>query len=520
MLPAKSRWAKQPSGLYLADTQGPFGRGLLRVWNHSALPTEVDAAGSGKVLELKSSVVQGPGHISYATATGSDPNSADGGEIAFSGLTGYSVLSVAMPVGTLVARQALWSLSGGGTLGFGAGYSTPSQAFAYTIGNGSFLAEGGTGTFVSGERAVYICTYSNAASTTAVVYKNGRVAHSGTPSGVGAVATATYRFRPGGGKITDSELLTWQGRIWLTAVWNRALSAAEAAAVSSNPWQLFQPRRIWVPVTAGAAGDASVALSGASATSAAGTLIGAAGASAALSGASSTSSAGTVTASVGTNAAVTLDGAGTASSAGTLAAAAGAAATLAGATTTAAAGTLVGAGTSADATVALVGTSATASAGVLGAEGDPIASTGGGGLPVWLAREVRKKLRERQEQEAALEKIEAEPAPQPAVQKKAAKVAAVLAPMAAPKVAPAVPQRVQVDVVPMARDWLAEWTQRHGVRLAPAAYAELIDVASSAMVGVPHDFAAPMIDQRSMQAAIQQYETARRQQEDELLMMM
>jgi hypothetical protein len=80
--------------------------------------------------------------------------------------------------------------------------------------------------------------------------------------------------------------------------------------------------------------------------------------------------------------------------------------------------------------------------------------------------------------------------------------------------------RVQVDVVPMAREWLAEWMQKQGMQLAPSAYADLMNDAALAMLGVSHDTAEPIIDKRNLQAAIQQYGTARRQLDDELLMLM
>jgi len=46
----------------------------------------------------------------------------------------------------------------------------------------------------------------------------------------------------------------WRGaqRTYLAAFWSRALSDDELFALSANPWQLFQPRRIWVPTIASA----------------------------------------------------------------------------------------------------------------------------------------------------------------------------------------------------------------------------------------------------------------------------
>lgn len=42
--------------------------------------------------------------------------------------------------------------------------------------------------------------------------------------------------------------------------WNRALSDAEAREVSLNPWQLFEPRRLYSPTAAGGAGSNTIAV--------------------------------------------------------------------------------------------------------------------------------------------------------------------------------------------------------------------------------------------------------------------
>lgn len=42
------------------------------------------------------------------------------------------------------------------------------------------------------------------------------------------------------------------GDIYLAACWSRALSDSEVTSLAGNPWQLFAPRRIWVPQAAGA----------------------------------------------------------------------------------------------------------------------------------------------------------------------------------------------------------------------------------------------------------------------------
>lgn len=121
----------------------------------------------------------------------------------------------------------------------------------------------------------------------------------------------------------------------LIAVWARELSAGEYAALHANPWQLFAPRRIWVPVSAAGGSDVSVNLTGASSTLSAGSLSSAVAQS--VSGAAVTLSTGTLVSAVEQ----ALSGAVGTFSAGTITAAA--AYTLAGQDVTAAAGTPISA---------------------------------------------------------------------------------------------------------------------------------------------------------------------------------
>ncbi len=92
-----------------------------------------------------------------------------------------------------------------------------------------------------------------------------------------ASAAETVALQQGSGIIVSgysSASVTgpWNGDIYLTAIWNRPLSAGEVFAVSRNPWQLFAPvgrRRAYsIP----ASGGASLAASASDATSAAGAL--------------------------------------------------------------------------------------------------------------------------------------------------------------------------------------------------------------------------------------------------------
>ena len=43
----------------------------------------------------------------------------------------------------------------------------------------------------------------------------------------------------------------WYGDLWVAFQWNRALSDAEIASVSANPWQLFEPDAFYLPIQTG-----------------------------------------------------------------------------------------------------------------------------------------------------------------------------------------------------------------------------------------------------------------------------
>ena len=174
------------------------------------------------------------------------------------------------------------------------------------------------------------------------------------------------------------------GEYYWMAVWNRVLTPLEHLRIGLDPWCWCAPRSIWVPVSAGS--DVSLALSGASAATAAGTttasiaaaLAGSAagtaagtvgattGATDALTSASATAATGTLAASIST----ALAGVSSTTAAGTLAASISTA--LTGVSSTAATGT-----TAASDTVSLAGASATATAGTLSAGGDASAAVTG-----------------------------------------------------------------------------------------------------------------------------------------------
>lgn len=173
---------------------------------------------------------------------------------------------------------------------------------------------------------------------------------------------------------------SYNGVVALTALWDVALTDQDIAELSANPWQLFAPRRIWVPVAAAASGTAAITPAAGSssaqtrtgASAAAATITAAAGVSSAQTRTGASAAAATITVAAGASSAQTLAGSSTAAATITAAAGSSATATLAGsadtpgaaaivaATAGSTADTLTGAATAAAAITPAAGSSATA----------------------------------------------------------------------------------------------------------------------------------------------------------------
>ena len=91
----------------------------------------------------------------------------------------------------------------------------------------------------------FVVTY---APSSLVIYKNGALLQSGTPT---TENTSTATVQLGG-----NSSLGWYttGQMAAPAVWTRTLSADEARRQYEATWELYAPRTIWVPVSAGGGG--------------------------------------------------------------------------------------------------------------------------------------------------------------------------------------------------------------------------------------------------------------------------
>ena len=360
MIPLVRPWKQRPTELVCINWDCPTARGLVRL----LVPSGVN------LLDL----VTGQ----FATRVGSAfalEGTPDGLAVRTTGIGAYWTVPVRSE-----ARDAL-SIGWIGKLYAGEERlvmrdSQPSGGTIVHWSNSGWDARvGGTdytaaGTFATSTPYAAMLT----ASTTAVqqyVRGQGRVINGGVPGATNLQSPWQIHYNPPGLANTLASTV-------LLPIWDRALGENEVLSWLADPWQLLEPQRIWVPVSAGGGTNASVTLTGCSAASAAGTTVALGSATAALSGASSAASAGTVTASAGSSASITLSGASSASAAGAVAASAGASVTVVGSAASSAAGALT-ATAGGNAVATLTGASATSTAGSLTAGGSAGISLAGVG---------------------------------------------------------------------------------------------------------------------------------------------
>jgi hypothetical protein len=115
-----------------------------------------------------------------------------------------------------------------------------------TSRSGSYVAASSVQAVVPGRRFVAAAVYSSTTSRSAFLdYLWGSPNNS-----ISSPTPNAFRL----GVLARSALADYlNGGIALAAAWNRALSQEELIAWADEPWQLFEPRRIWVPVSAAAA---------------------------------------------------------------------------------------------------------------------------------------------------------------------------------------------------------------------------------------------------------------------------
>ena len=98
--------------------------------------------------------------------------------------------------------------------------------------------------------------------STVRLYRDGSLVASTASSG-SAPFNGAARVYIGGDQNASASGGRWfiSGGIPLVLLYDRALTEGEIASLSANPWQVLEPRRIWVPVSAAGGGDTTITAS-------------------------------------------------------------------------------------------------------------------------------------------------------------------------------------------------------------------------------------------------------------------
>ena len=224
--------------------------------------------------------------------------------------------------------------------------ATTQGAMCFLTYDGAITLVGVTGAFADGEYANFLFVRRG---TTHELWKNGILLATATGTARNITTSPTIGF---GGAPTYQN--TAGGTRTLGYGVNGTVNPSLASSLSGNPWQIFQDRPIYIWAPAAAGGDATLALTGAAGTGAAGLLV--PGFSLSVAGVSATGEGGALTPSIATS----LTGVAGTGAAGLLVL--GFSLSLAGVSATGAVGTLAPvSGT----TVALTGVAGTGAAGLL-----------------------------------------------------------------------------------------------------------------------------------------------------------
>lgn len=239
---------RQPQGAVAVDWNSPISRDLTFAWNGSN-PIYQSIFQQQGIIKGAGSVRPSVQGIAFASTAGSG-NGIDFGSSykpIKAGSTAHTILCLANPVaGATGIRQTLWAQGDDGAAPYrqytlmadanGAGYGRGVFQFQHYDGAAVCIANSNA-SLVNGKWHVFVGLRDG---TSAKVFLDGK---NETNSVLGAFTSSPDTTGPTyiSGVSGSSRAMT--GGNALSFVWNRALSDAEVAEVSRNPWQLFAPER-------------------------------------------------------------------------------------------------------------------------------------------------------------------------------------------------------------------------------------------------------------------------------------
>lgn len=242
----KLPWTSQPQVATGVNWGSPLTRGLL--WASSPGNEQTTSRVQTGTVSVKPAQ---PGLTYSIDALNSHFNFGAAGQ---SGTGSITVLVFARSTvtgrGDFIARWYDGTAAGGGSQFTLLSGLTVSKPQFYVANDAGGLGNSGASSIAitTTKFHVVVGSYSTGSCK---VYVDGALGASGAGGSIALNAACTQSLIVGNNSFLDGDLT---GSVAMFAVWNRQLSDAEVALVSSSPWQLFAPlpRRIWAPGAAAA----------------------------------------------------------------------------------------------------------------------------------------------------------------------------------------------------------------------------------------------------------------------------
>jgi hypothetical protein len=252
----------QPQQVARIDWSNSLARGLLRAYHFGH--KGVDAVSGGAPWTLGASgggtwgaAVAGRG-LAHTLATGR----AQVNDGLQNQITAELTVLILYTSTAVAAGNDFLFASAGSDYNWGMYFGDTAQFFLKNTG-GAGAATTGT-PLTAGATRVYAATYAaGAGANNLKFYDSGRLTSSATQTGnVSQLNLPVSSQTWNGGNSTA-------GTLYVAYVWNRALSPAEVAAISANPWQLFAAPPMILPLSA----SSPIVLAASAASAAAGTAV-------------------------------------------------------------------------------------------------------------------------------------------------------------------------------------------------------------------------------------------------------
>ena len=235
-------WASQPQEFAGIDWTHPAARGLVGAWVPTQGPGNLAITG-GSRLFVPASVEASGANLAgrYSGQISSDSAVTNAAALGF---------AIGLRTGTAAVQSVVLSRgSGSAQFGFHASHSNSSYAGAVYSGAGFTIIGKPTGAALA-DNTRYDIGARIAASNGAVYSGGVKTATNASAAAPGTSGAGLYFASDSAGGNT------WTADPWIEYlyIWNIAPEDWVFRDVAANPWQIFEPQRIWFPVAAAGGG--------------------------------------------------------------------------------------------------------------------------------------------------------------------------------------------------------------------------------------------------------------------------